>query len=159
MIIVANTTPIISLASIGRLDLLEKVLGKIIIAQAVYDEIKAKRNYAYYEIDKANFIEVRQIQGHLYKDFLLKELDLGEAETIILAKELNANFVIIDENLGYKMANSSGLSVVRTLAILLKAKEKGFVTELKPLLDEMILKGRWYSNAIYRTFLTKAGEL
>lgn len=159
MIIVANTTPIISLASIGRLDLLEKVFGKIIIAQAVYDEIKAKRNYAYYEIDKADFIEIRQIQGNLYKDFLLKELDSGEAETIILAKELNADFVIIDENLGYKIANSSGLSVVRTLAILLKAKEKGFVTELKPLLDDMILKGRWYSNNVYRTFLTKAGEL
>ncbi len=48
MIIVANTTPIISLASIGRLGLLEKLFGKIIIAQAVYDEIKAKRNYAYW---------------------------------------------------------------------------------------------------------------
>ena len=159
MIIVANTTPIISLASIGRLDLLEKLFGKIIIAQAVYDEIKAKRHYAYYEIDKADFIEIRQIQGYLYKDFLLKELDLGEAETIILAKELNADFVIIDENLGYKIASSSGLSVVRTLAILLKAKEKGFITELKPLLDDMILKGRWYSTNVYRAFLTKAGEL
>jgi hypothetical protein len=158
MISVANTTPIISLASVGRLDILEKLFGKIIIAQAVYDEIKAKNHHGYHEIDKA-FIEVRQIQGQLYKDFLLKELDLGEAETIILAKELNADFVIIDENLGYKIANSAGLTVIRTLSILLRAKEKGHINAIKPLLDEMIQNGRWYSKSVYQSFLTQAGEL
>ncbi len=158
MICVANTTPIISLVSIGQLDLLQKIFGKIIIAQAVYDEIKAKKNYGYAEIDN-DFIEKRQIQGQIYKDFLLKELDLGEAETIILAKELNADFVIIDENLGYKIANSAGLTVIRTLSILLRAKEKGHINAIKPLLDEMIAKGRWYSNHVYQSFLIQAGEL
>ncbi len=159
MIVVANTTPIISLASVGRLDILEKLFGKIIIAQAVYDEIKAKRLYGFHEIDCATFIDVRPIQGELYKDFLLKELDLGEAETIMLAKELNADFVIIDENLGYKIANNVGLTVIRTLSILLNAKEKGHISEIKPLLDEMIQKGRWYSKTVYQSFLTRAGEL
>lgn len=122
MKVVVNTTPIISLAAIGRLDILENLLGKVIIAEAVYHEIKAKQNYGYHEIECA-FIEVQPIQGHLYKDFLLNELDLGEAETIILAKELNADFVIIDENLGYKLANNVGLTAIRTLSILLKAKQ------------------------------------
>lgn len=158
MIVVANTTPIISLAFVNRLDLLERLFGKVIIAQAVYDEIKAKQNYGHQEIDHA-CIEVRQIQGRLYKDFLLKELDSGEAETIILAKEMGAEFVIIDESLGYKIANGVGLTAIRTLAILLNAKEKGHITQIKPLLDEMIGKGRWYSNSVYRSFLTQAGEL
>mgnify|MGYP006295678781 CR=1 FL=1 len=158
MICVANTTPIISLASIGRLDLFQKIFGKITIAEAVYNEIKANRNFGYSEID-CDFIEVQAIRGHLYKDFLLKELDLGEAETIILAKELDADFVIIDENLGYKIANNVGLNVVRTLALLLRAKEKGDIVEIKPLLDEMIAKGRWYSNSVYQAFLKQAGEL
>ena len=158
MKVVANTTPIISLATIGRLDILEKLFCKIIIAEAVYNEIKAKQHYGYHDIDKA-FIEVQPIQGYLYRDFLLKELDLGEAETIILAKEINADFVIIDENLGYKIANNVGLTAIRTLSILLKAKEKCHVIRLKPLLDEMIEKGRWYSNSVYRAFLTQAGEL
>jgi uncharacterized protein len=158
MNIVVNTTPIISLACVGHLDLFEKLFGKIIIAKAVYNEIKAKQNYGYQEIDHA-CIEVRQIQGYLYKDFLLKELDSGEAETIILAKEINAEFVIIDESLGYKIANNVGLTAIRTLAVLLNAKEKGHITQIKPLLDEMIEKGRWYSNSVYRSFLTQAGEL
>jgi predicted nucleic acid-binding protein len=158
MIIVANTTPIISLASIGRLDILEKLFGNVMIPEAVYQEIKAKPGYGYEQVDGA-FIEVRAIQGLLYKDFLLTQLDSGEAETIILAKEVNADFVIIDENLGYRIANNAGLTAVRTLSLLLKAKEKGHIEQVKPLLDEMITKGRWYSSAVYRAFLEKAGEL
>jgi len=95
MIIVANTTPIISLASIGQLNILEKLFGKVIIAEAVYHEIKAKPSYGYDQVDCA-FIEVKPIQGQLYKDILMSQLDSGEAETIILAKEINADFVIID---------------------------------------------------------------
>jgi predicted nucleic acid-binding protein len=158
MIIVANTTPIISLASINRLDLLEKLFGKIIIAEAVYNEIKAKPSYAYNEIENT-FIDVQKIKGSLYKDFLLTELDSGEAETIILAKELNADFVIIDENLGYKIANNVGLNVIRTLSLLLKAKQKGYINEVKPLIDKMRIQGRWYSDKVYYTFLKQAGEL
>ena len=157
MIIVANTTPIISLASIHHLELLEKLFGKIMIAEAVYHEIKAKQHYGYFEIDK-DFIEVLPIRGLLYRDFLLKELDLGEAETIILAKEMKADFVIIDENLGYKMANNIGLTAIRTLSILLRAKELGYISQLKPLLDDMIEKGRWYSNNVYCAILARAGE-
>jgi uncharacterized protein len=66
---------------------------------------------------------------------------------------------IIDENLGYRIANNTGLTTIRTLSILLRAKEKGYVTELKPLLDDMIAKGRWYSQAVYKAILTQAGEL
>jgi predicted nucleic acid-binding protein len=157
MKIVSNTTPIISLAAIGRLDILEKLFGKVIIAEAVYNEIKAKPGYGFEQID-CDFIEVQPIKGLLYKDLLLSQLDSGEAETIILAKEINADFVIIDENIGYQFANQVGLTAIRTLSLLLKAKEKGHIAQLKPLLDEMIAKGRWYSNAVYRNFLEQAGE-
>lgn len=157
MKVVSNTTPIIWLASINRLDILEKLFGEVIIAEAVYSEIKAKQGYGYEQVD-SHFINVQRIQGQLYKNFLLTQLDLGEAETIILAKELTADFVIIDENLGYRFANNVGLTAIRTLSLLLKAKEKGFITEAKPLLDDMIDKGRWYSNTVYRSFLAKAGE-
>lgn len=157
MIVVANTTPMISLASIGQLPIFEKLFGKIIIAEAVYQEIKAKPGYGYDQID-CEFVEVRSIQGQLYKQLLLNQLDSGEAETIILAKELNADFVIIDENLGYRFAKNAGLTTIRTLSILLRAKQRGYIERVKPLLDDMITKGRWYSSAVYRAFLNQAGE-
>ena len=158
MKVVVNTTPLISLASIGKLELLKDIFGEIIIADAVYNEIKVKQGYGYNEID-TDFIKVQSIKGIAYRDFLLNQLDLGETETIILAKELDADFVIIDENIAYKIAKSSELNVVRTLSILLRAKEKGLIPALKPLLDEMIIKGRWYSQRVYKAVLDQAEEI
>lgn len=56
---VCNSTPIISLSSVGRLGLLRDIFGEIIIADAVYREIKAKKSYGYREID-ADFITACQ---------------------------------------------------------------------------------------------------
>ena len=157
MKVVVNATPIISLACVGRTHLLERFFGRIFVAQAVYGEIKAKRGYGHDEIDQP-WIEVRSIQGEHYKPLLLHQLDAGEAETILLAKEISADFVVIDENLGYRLATHAGLSVIRTLSLLLRAKEKGYIAEVKPLLDEMIARGRWYSTAVYHAVLRQAGE-
>ena len=157
MKVVVNTTPIIALASIGQLELLQRLFGTIMIAEAVYQEVRAKQSYGYDQIE-SEWIEVQAIQGQLYKQLLLSQLDSGEAETIILAKEVNADFVIIDENLGYRFASNVGLTAIRTLSILLRAKEKGYLSQLKPLLDEMMAKGRWYSRSVYRSCLHQAGE-
>ena len=58
MKVVSNTTPIISLASINRLDILENLFGEIIIAEAVYSEIKAKQGYGYEQVVDSHFINV-----------------------------------------------------------------------------------------------------
>jgi predicted nucleic acid-binding protein len=123
MKVVSNTTPIISLASIGKLGILKELFNEIIIAETVYNEIKAKKSYGYEEVE-SEYITIKAIQGKIYQDLLLNQLDVGETDTILLAKEINADFVIIDENLGYKIAKNSRLNVVRTLSILLKAKPK-----------------------------------
>ncbi len=62
MKIVSNTTPIISLASIGKLHILKELFGEIIIPQSVYDEIKAKESYGYKEVD-SDYIKVQAIKG------------------------------------------------------------------------------------------------
>ncbi len=72
MKVVANTTPLISLASIGKLELLKDIFGEIIVADAVYNEIKAKQDYGYNEID-TDFIKVQSIKGIAYRDFLLNQ--------------------------------------------------------------------------------------
>ncbi len=158
MKIVSNATPIISLSSVGKLNILKELFQTIIIPEAVYNEIKAKDSYGCSEVE-ADFIQPEAIKGIIYRDFLLNQIDLGEAETIILAKEINANSVIIDDNIAYKVAVNSGLNVIRTLSVLLRAKEKGIISEIKPLLDEMISKGRWYSKRVYNDFLQRINEL
>jgi predicted nucleic acid-binding protein len=123
VITAVNTMPVISLCAIGKLDILEKLFGEIIIPEAVYSEIKSKKSYGYEEVD-TEFIKVKKIKGTFYRDLLLNQLDFGEAETIILAKELNADNVIIDESLGYRIATNSGLNVVRTIIYLVSSKRK-----------------------------------
>lgn len=157
MIVVSNATPIIALSSINKIDILQQMFENIYIPRAVYNEIKAKKSFGYNDIDSPEFI-IKDISGILYRDFLESELDLGEAETIILAKELKADIVIIDEKLAHLIATNMGLNVTRTLAILLHAKKIGLVSELKPLLNELINKGNWYSKKVYNIFLKEAGE-
>jgi len=158
MIVVSNTTPIISLVSIGKVDLLEQIFGKIIIPKAVYNEIKQKKSYGFDDIDKS-FFEIKEISEPKYLDLLLKDVDIGEAEAILLSKELNSDILIIDERIGLDLANLNNIFCVGTLTVLKIAKDNKLIDNVKPLLDEMILKGRYYSINVYNKFLSKIGEL
>ncbi|MDX9795939.1 MAG: DUF3368 domain-containing protein [Arcobacteraceae bacterium] len=158
MIVVSNTTPIISLASIGKIDILKRFFDTVYISQAVYDELKSKDSFGFDEIDDP-FFQIVSIKDTIATDILLNDLDLGEAQTIVLAKELNANMVLIDENIGYKIAKSQNLNVKRTLSLLITAKNKKYIKTIKPLLDDMITNKRWISKSVYFEVLKVCKEL
>lgn len=158
MKVVSNTTPIISLATIGQVALFKQLFGTIHIPHAVYAELKTKQAPGHSEID-ASYFQQRTIQGTLYVGLLDHDLDRGETEAIVLAKELNADTLIMDERTGYLIAQEQGIHVIGTLTVLLMAKAQGFIPAVKPLLDEMIERGRWYSPFVYDNFLKKIGEL
>ncbi len=157
MNIVSNSTPIISLASIGQVELLARLFGTIRIPREVYRELKSKKAPGYHDIDADHF-QVQDIQGTAYLGFLLHDLDRGEAEAIVLAKEIQADALIMDERTGYLIAKQQGIHVIGTLTVLLMAKQYGLIAAVKPLLDEMMRRGRWYSQNVYRDFLIKIGE-
>ncbi len=156
--IVSNATPIVSLTVINRLEFLEEIFKKIYIAEAVYDEITSARYPGYKELS-GRFFEVKRIKNRESLDPLLNDLDLGEAESILLASEIKADALIMDERSGYKIAQKRGLPVIGTLTVLLMAKKRGMINEVKPILDQMIQKGRWYSKYVYNYFLKSIGEL
>jgi uncharacterized protein len=158
MNVVCNTTPIISLSSIKKVELLKELFNEIHIPQAVHNEIKTKKLFGYKEID-ADWFKVHTIQGKKYLGFLLNDLDQGEAEAIVLAKEIEAEIFIIDERIGYNIAKMQNIFTIGTLSVIYMAKKKGIIQTVKPLLDKMIQKGRWYSNRTYKEFLEKIGEL
>ncbi|MFP4333652.1 MAG: DUF3368 domain-containing protein [Campylobacterales bacterium] len=157
MIVVSDTTPIISLASISRIDILKKFFNKVYISEAVYDELKSKDSFGYKEIDDP-FFEVARPEDKMSIDILLNDLDLGEAQTIILAKELNADIVLIDETVGYRITKSQHLNAKRTLSLLIAAKNRQYVSSIKPLLDGLIENKRWISRSVYFEILKACGE-
>ena len=130
MIVVSNTTPIIALSSIKKIELLRELYQNIYIPEEVYNEIKSKKRYGFSEIDSDFFI-VKRVQGLRYVNFLLNDVDRGEAEAITLAIELNADLVLIDERIGYKVALSQKLACFGTLGILSIAKRRGLILKIK----------------------------
>ncbi|RLG30289.1 DUF3368 domain-containing protein [Methanosarcinales archaeon] len=155
MKIVSNSSPLIALAKIRKLDILRK---DVVIPKAVFDEItKSKKEYAkeLYEWGKDRVAEVKNRKAVEYLEMIV---DKGEAEMITLAEEMNAEVVLIDDLKARKIAKLRGLNVIGTIGVLLDAKEKGVIKELKPLLDELIEKGIRIRRELYDHALELANE-
>lgn len=156
--IVSNTTPIISLLKLNRLELLQKLYEQIYIPTAVFNEIEAGKTKGYYkDLSKIDWIYIAEIQNKQAVKYFL-DLDAGEAEAIVLATEINADLIILDEKLGRFHAKHADLKVTGTIGVLIKAKSEGFVEELKPLLNELTDKDVWISEKLKREILEIVGE-
>ncbi|NJN99851.1 MAG: DUF3368 domain-containing protein [Anaerolineales bacterium] len=161
MIVVSNTTPLIGLAVIEHFDLLFHLFGKIHIAQAVYDEaVLAGREVggAKREVSTASWIETIAVKDRLAVEVLLDELDLGEAETIVLARELGADWVLMDEKKGRRKLSEMGLNKIGTLGILLKAKQADLIPMIRPELEQLQQRGFSLSKTVTDAVLHQAGE-
>jgi uncharacterized protein len=160
MIIVSDTSPISNLAAIGQLELLQKLYGNVIIPTAVYQEIlnSGHTDPAVLAIKSVNWIQTYSITNNTLFQTLQNILDIGEAEAITLAVELNADRLIVDERRGRKEAIRLGLRVTGILGILLAAKQQGLVSFIQPLLDDLIANGFWIREELYAELLQLAGE-
>ena len=162
MIVVSNTTPLIGLAAIGQFDLLRLLFIEVYIPQAVYDEaVVAGREEggAKREVSSAEWIRTVPVRNRSAVDLLLDELDLGEAETIILTQELGADWVLMDERRGRRKLVQLGINKIGTLGILLKAKQSDLLAEVKPELESLRQQGFSVTQAIVEAILNSAGEI
>lgn len=161
MIVVSDTSPLLSLARIGRLDLLERLYHQVLIPPVVFDEIKAGMDHSATTIpfDRIPWIQVARPRDIRHVDRLAADLDRGEAEAIVLAIERRADLVLVDERRGRRAATAAGLVVTGLLGVVVAAKRAGIVTEARPLLDELIQTARfWIGPALYARVLAELGE-
>lgn len=164
MIVVSDTSPITNLAAIGQLDLLRQLYSTIIIPVAVYNEMAfVGRNVpGAIEVQTLGWIQTYTIASvQSVKDIQTNQsnIDLGEAEAIVLALELKADLLLMDERRGRILAVNYGLNVTGLLGVLLQAKRSGFITLVKPLLDQLIEQVDFrVSSQLYAIVLQTAGE-
>lgn len=154
--VVSNTGPIIALAQIGQLDILGKIFGQVLIPYAVQTEIQDEKSLV--ALNQSDWIVVSEVKDKLAVQLLREELDAGESEAIILAKENNAQLICLDERAATRKARAIGLQSIGTLGILLIAKENKFIKNIKPLLDELQKAGFHMSDALYNQVLRSANE-
>jgi hypothetical protein len=134
---------------------------RVIIPEAVLQEISAiaSRWLATTIIQIPQWVEVRPVTDRLLVNSLLLDLDRGEAEAIILAMELKADLLLLDERRGSKVASRFGIRTIGLLGVLIEAKHKGIITAARPLLDDLIVKaGFWVSRELYARVLEAAEE-
>ncbi|MEA1869065.1 MAG: DUF3368 domain-containing protein [Euryarchaeota archaeon] len=155
MDIVSDSSPLIALAKIGRLNLLEH---EIIVPKAVFEEITRSRREDARKLYTWGKNRVSVVKNRQAVEYLELVLDRGEAEVIVLAEEIRADAVLIDDLKARKTAMLRGLAVVGTIGVLLDAKERGLVDDVKPLLDELIRKKIRISRELYNHALELAQE-
>lgn len=136
----------------------QKLYKQIYIPTAVYNEIEAGKSKGYYkDLAMINWIKIVEIQDKQAVKYFL-DLDASEAEAIVLATELNADLIVLDEKLGRFHAKHAKLKVTGTIGILIKAKSEGLLKKIKPLLHELTEKEVWISKNLKRDILNKVGE-
>jgi predicted nucleic acid-binding protein len=131
MIVVSDTTPLISLLKTGRLDTLEKLFGEVRIPDAVFEELTSNPRYkaeaatirSYPYIDIISVSDTDAVEQVSRED----GLDLGESEAIVLTQEISADLLLMDEARGRDVARSMGLRITGTVGILLLSYERGIL--------------------------------
>lgn len=154
--VVSNTGPLIALAGIGQFALLRRLFGNILIPPAVRAEVLDEATLA--AVIAADWISVHVAQDAIAVQLLKEELDAGESEAIILARELDANLLLVDERVAKRKARTLGLPTLGTLGVLLLAKDQGWLVALRPLLEDLRRAGFRMSHDLYRQVLDSAGE-
>lgn len=157
--VIVNSTPLIVLCGVGKLDILRELYREIFIPAAVYQEVTAVKDSACTQImTQKSWIHVERIRSDADRMMYKAKLHAGEVEVMILAQEQEADLVIIDDNAAKKTAKYLGLTVTGTLGVLIRAKQKGLIERVQPLLSEMKRNGFYISAKVEKMVLEYAGE-
>jgi hypothetical protein len=161
VITVSNTSPLTSLAAVEQLSLLPQLYGQIVIPTEVARELAvvAPGLPGHVPVSELSWLTVRAVADPTLVTLLLSELDPGESEAIALARELNADFLLIDERRGRLTVSRLGIERVGVLGVLIRAKSEGILPFVKPVLDDLVTRaGFWVSRALYTFLLNEIGE-
>lgn len=146
MVVVSNSSPIIHLVKINKLDLLKRLYGQILVPNKVYLECTEPTQY--YEeikfISAASWIHIEQITDRRLYKLLHTEIDAGEAEALVMALEKEADLVLLDDMEARFMARKLELTITGTLGLLLKAKNQGLIASLKENIHQLERSGLRY---------------
>lgn len=161
MLIISDSSPLICFIKINRLNLLQQLFNEVIVPPIVYEEIQRIKPLGF---DINEFLEAKWITIHkpsderLFAD-LSEKVDEAEAEAITLAKEMSADFLLIDERRGTFIARNLGIKTIGVVGIVIRGKERNLIPSGKAILDELRSKPKfWISEDVYQSALQMLNE-
>lgn len=158
-IIISDAGPLIALAKTGQLNVLQALFASVLIPEAVAEELYLESDMSgsvqLAEARELGFIRIESVAKLL--KFKSLSVDPGEAAAISLARERKLP-LLIDDAYGRKAARDKGVSFFGTGALLLKAKEAGVISTIRPGLDALCQCGYRIAPALYNRLLELASE-
>ena len=159
MIVVADTTPLISLLKINHFDILNKLYGSVHIPKAVYDELVLNSDFEDEAeiVRNADFLQIRTDISPEKVDLLRRatNLDLGESEAIILADSEDTKVLLMDEAHGRLVAQQMHIPITGVVGVLAAGYKKGFLSSDEIIQSVQIMKNtnRFISERLYTILL------
>ena len=148
-VIISDTSCLIVLSRIQRLDLLKDLYESILITEEVAREFGE---------ELPSWVEIKKVQNTANLRVLKNIVDLGEASAIALALELDDTLLIVDDLKGRKEAQRLGLKITGLMGVLLKCKQENIISEVKPILIAIKEASFRISEKIELFVLQQAGE-
>ncbi|OQX79434.1 MAG: hypothetical protein B6D64_04920 [Bacteroidetes bacterium 4484_276] len=159
IIIISDSSPLISLAVVKKLDTLGKLYDEVFVPDAVFDEvIRADKPFTK-ELELFLNGKTKSVKNKMAVEMLSGDIGAGEAEAIVLALEQQPAIVLIDDLKARRFAKMNRLTIIGTLGILLKAKKEGLIKEIKPLISELLLNDIRIGAKIIEITLQAAREI
>lgn len=157
MILIADASALIALATCDSLDLLEAIFGDVLVPEAVYSEVAEVDKPQSLRLKKYLYGKVRAVdmQRFVYLDAFA---DAGETQAMLLYKEVGADFLLIDDMRGRKVAKINHIKIVGSLGVLLQAKRAGLIPLVAPLIEQISDSQVFMSEKLMQTVLELAGE-
>lgn len=161
MIVVSDTTPLISLMKIGHLDLLEKYFGEAHIPEAVFNELTFNSRFAdeAKQIEDCAFIHVVKVQDYRSVEILRRAtgLDIGESEAIVLSDDMRADLLLMDEAKGRDVAEQMGIRIMGTIGLLIASYQDGSIGagEIRKCVEILRNSGRHIGEKYFQTLLER----
>jgi uncharacterized protein len=153
MIVVSDTSPLTALLSVSEADILPKLFGDVIIPEVVRDELLR------YHASLPAWLRAKAVKDTAEAVRLAQTVDIGEAEAIALAKELQADLLLIDERKGRRLAVQEQLPVIGLLGVVLLAKRRALTRSARALLQRLECDaGIYISEHIRDQALKSVGE-
>lgn len=155
MIVVVDSGPLIALSKVNLLFILRELFKEVYIPLGVRTEVvdKGRGRPGADEVREAEWIKIKEVKDVLACEALKHELGRGEAEAIILAKELNADVLIIDDKIPRNIAKSMGLEIAGTLALINEALGRKIMEgSFLKIIEEMRRKHVWISDELISSF-------
>ncbi len=155
MKVVADTSPLIALERIGRLDILPGLFGSVVCPQSVIDELRAFPGHlrADSSIEQSSWLSIRPDPREMV---FRKELGAGETAAIALAVNIKAEMIVLDDLAARRIAREIGLKISGTLGIVLAACRYGLLADVAGTLDDLRSAGFHLSNTLIRDCIARA---